>query len=177
MLETVVVQLGLGGGKIIRLKTQVWDLNGLERYHLVPSMIGLMLLGLYISVCWAAHTRDHFTGITMGPETVKRSLGFGFWIYLIQAQLWMSYTMMVQAHAGLALIKKRCKGWLYGRTFGTTQSQGFWCILPHSNRHFCKDVNQSWIDYTCSVVSDNARYFCTPKRGRMVSYFWSPKYV
>ncbi|MFS7899787.1 hypothetical protein Hanom_Chr00s078640g01792551 [Helianthus anomalus] len=83
----------------------------------------------------------------------------------------------LKTHADLVLIRRTSKDWLYGRTFGIAWSYRPWCVSPRFNSHFCKDVNQRWLGYISSVEAVNARFFCTPKRGRLVSYFWSPKYV
>ncbi|MFS8013776.1 hypothetical protein Hanom_Chr15g01337091 [Helianthus anomalus] len=51
------------------------------------------------------------------------------------------------------------------------------CNPPCVKRQFCKDYYFRWLGYIISVFSCYARFFCTPKCGRMISYFWSPRYA
>ncbi|KAJ0730123.1 hypothetical protein HanLR1_Chr07g0260571 [Helianthus annuus] len=87
------------------------------------------------------------------------------------------FVSVLKAQVGLLLIRRGRKVWLFSRTFGIIRSHGSWCILPRLNRHFCIELLQRWLGSIASIMSDYARYFCTPKRGRMVSYFWSPEFV
>ncbi|MFS7903911.1 hypothetical protein Hanom_Chr01g00029761 [Helianthus anomalus] len=121
------------------------------------------------------------------------------WVCVLKAQLWVLYilsgpgnrpngvpccwclgpgsVMVLKAHARVILFRHGSMGWLYECTLGLIRCHRLWWIMPRFYRHFCKGLHQSGLDFIASVVSGNTRYFCTPKSGRMISYFWSPKYV
>ncbi|MFS8013782.1 hypothetical protein Hanom_Chr15g01337151 [Helianthus anomalus] len=84
---------------------------------------------------------------------------------------------VLKAHDGLLDTSRVCMVWVDHCIFGFVRCHTLRWIMPRFFRHFCKSVNQKGLDPIASVMYVNTRYFCTPKQGRMISYFWSPKHV
>ncbi|KAJ0705611.1 hypothetical protein HanLR1_Chr09g0297361 [Helianthus annuus] len=82
-----------------------------------------------------------------------------------------------KSQAGLKSLWQNRMNWLTGGILWAIAVQKARCSLPYVNRQFCKGFSQRWLGYIVSVLSNNTRYFCTPKCGRMISYFWSPRFV
>ncbi|KAM0031882.1 hypothetical protein Hdeb2414_s0016g00469031 [Helianthus debilis subsp. tardiflorus] len=58
----------------------------------------------------------------------------------------------------------------------------YYCGIPRYSslcfvRQFCKGHYQVCIGGIVSIIFCYVRFYCRPKRGRMISYFWSPEYV
>ncbi|MFS7899351.1 hypothetical protein Hanom_Chr00s054072g01781701 [Helianthus anomalus] len=95
-----------------------------------------------------------------------------FGCYLVSSSM-----LMLKAQVGLIF------SWtnkLYGHNcevFWSNGSHKSRCSLPYVTRKFCKGYHQCWLGNYVSVFPSIAKFFCTPKCGRMISYFWSPRHV
>ncbi|MFS8013802.1 hypothetical protein Hanom_Chr15g01337371 [Helianthus anomalus] len=149
-----VNQLGLYDAWVGLLMTQIWMLGNLDELGCRPTSIRKLLIR---KMYWAA-LANCLAGLSrclLGPGSRKN----------------------LKAHFGCFSVSCGSRDKHNGRLNMIIRSHRFWSRLPCPNRHFCKVFQQCQLGFCASVMVDIARYFCTPKRGRMISYFWSPRYV